>query len=230
RGDLVVGQLRGLLGREHRVLPRRDLPLHLPRDGLVGALRDIGDDLHRVGRVEDRELRLEPAVLGLLADDAHAQRVKGAQRQALGRAPAHQACDALLHLPSGLVGEGDGGDVGRAEPALLDQPRDLVRDHARLAAAGAGEHQTGTVEIADGFALRGVELGGHVSRFYPIAGLWRRGRNLSHTVRTICPQRAKWPYDALRTVAPAGVVAMNAKAKAPKEIPQLTEEELLAMP
>jgi hypothetical protein len=37
-----------------------------------------------VSRVEDGELRLEAEQLGLLAHDAHAQRVEGAHREPLG--------------------------------------------------------------------------------------------------------------------------------------------------
>ena len=161
RGDLVVGELRRLVGADHCVLPRRDLPLHLLGDALVAFAGDVGHDLHCVRGVEDGELRLEPAMRGFLADDAHTQGMKGAQGQPAGRASAHDVGDTLLHFLRGLVGEGDGGDVVGAEPAFVDQVRDLVRDHPRLAATGPRQHQARAVKIADGFALGRVEKGRH---------------------------------------------------------------------
>ena len=58
-------------------------------------------------------------------------------------APGHaeQLLDAAAHLAGRLVREGDGEDAVRRDALDLDQPGDAVREHARLAAAGAGEHQ-----------------------------------------------------------------------------------------
>jgi len=68
-----------------------------------------------------------------------------------------QLADALLHLLRGFVSKGDGSDVRRAETAFLDQVGDLLRDHARLAGAGAGQYEQGAIKIADSFALRRIE-------------------------------------------------------------------------
>jgi hypothetical protein len=40
---------------------------------------------------------------------------------------------------------------------MLDQVRDLGGDDARLAAAGASQHEQRTVDVAHGLALRGIE-------------------------------------------------------------------------
>ena len=165
RAEFGVRALDRFFRRHHRVLPARDLPLQRARVGAVGVGRDVAHDLRRVGGIENRELGLQPAELRLLTHDAHPQRVKGAHRQPLAAPAAEQPANARLHLLGGLVGEGDGGDVGRAEIALLDQMRDLVGDHPRLAAARAGEHQTRAVEVADRFALRGIECSGHAFSF-----------------------------------------------------------------
>ena len=44
------------------------------------------------------------------------------------------------------------------DPADTDEVRDPMRDHARLAAARAGEDQEGAVAGRHGFALRGVQI------------------------------------------------------------------------
>ena len=52
----------------------------------------------------------------------------------------------------------DGGDALRFQ-AGLDQPRDLVGDHARLARTGARQHQARTMHVVDGFLLGGIQAG-----------------------------------------------------------------------
>ena len=49
-----------------------------------------------------------------------------------------------------------GRDLRRLEPGL-QQPRDLVRDHARLARARPGENQAGTVQIVNCFELGRIQ-------------------------------------------------------------------------
>ena len=73
------------------------------------------------------------------------------------RVAADALADALAHFLRRLVGEGDRGDaLGRIAPGR-DQVRDLLDDHARLAAAGAGEHQQRAVAVRDRGGLWGVE-------------------------------------------------------------------------
>ncbi len=52
-----------------------------------------------------------------------------------------QLLDASAHLGGGLVGEGDREHVVRGRALGGDDVRDAMDEHARLAAAGAGEHQ-----------------------------------------------------------------------------------------
>ena len=63
---------------------------------------------------------------------------------------ADQRADALLHLARRLVGEGDGEDLasGRARPVREDVG-DARGQHARLAGAGAGQHQHRPVDRLD---------------------------------------------------------------------------------
>ncbi|MNT07768.1 hypothetical protein D3C72_1424840 [compost metagenome] len=115
-------------------------------------------------------------MLGLHAQDLHAERVEGTdcqllQRNALALARGlafHQLADALLHLLGRLVGKGDGGDMARLEALVFDQVRDLLRDHPGLARARAGQYQAGSVQVADGFGLGGVQAVGHAKK-------WARG-------------------------------------------------------
>ena len=63
-----------------------------------------------------------------------------------------QRLRALAHFARRLVGERDRDDARRVD-ALLDQVGDLGRDDARLPAAGAGQHEQRTVDVAHRFAL-----------------------------------------------------------------------------
>ena len=88
-----------------------------------------------------------------------ADRVEGAEPgHALDRG-ADQLADALLHLARGLVGEGDRENFGgRARPGVEDVG-DAGGQHARLAGAGAGQHQHRAFDRLDRLALLGVEAG-----------------------------------------------------------------------
>ena len=49
--------------------------------------------------------------------------------------------DPLAHLGGGLVRERDREDLVRLDAALAEQIGDAVGEHARLAGAGAGDHE-----------------------------------------------------------------------------------------
>ena len=65
--------------------------------------------------------------------------------------------DAAAHLARGLVGERHRQDAVRRHVLDLHQPGDPMRQHARLAAAGAGQHQRRRERRGHGRALRVVE-------------------------------------------------------------------------
>ena len=109
--------------------------------------------------VEDGEVGLQADQLGMAAQDLHADRMERAEpRHALDDLPDHRA-DARLHLARGLVGEGDGEDFRRARAAEREDVGDARGQHARLAGAGAGEHQHRAVERLDRLALLRVQAG-----------------------------------------------------------------------
>ncbi len=70
---------------------------------------------------------------------------------------AEEELDALAHLLGGLVGEGDGQQLAGAGATGLHEPGDAVREHARLARAGAREDQQRAVAVGDGVALGRVQ-------------------------------------------------------------------------
>ena len=83
--------------------------------------------------------------------------VKGADPQRPARVP-EQPLDAAAHLRGGLVGESDREDAVRRDALHLDEPSHAVHEHARLAAARAGEDQHRALCSFDGLALLRVEL------------------------------------------------------------------------
>ena len=114
------------------------------------------DQADLVVLVEDGEVRLEPDQLGVAAQHARGERVEGAEPQALGGA-ADQRRDPVLHLARRLVGEGDGEDLVRQRLAGHEQMGEPRGQHARLAGAGAGQHQDRAVQRLDRLALGRVE-------------------------------------------------------------------------
>ena len=156
---VVFGGLQRGGGRLQFVLPQRDARHRAADFLLVGGLEDFRDDACGVGRIEDGKRRLQLGELRVLAQHAQAHRVEGGDDQALGVDALGQLGGALLHFARGLVGEGDGGDRARLVAAFTDQVGDLVGDDARLARAGAGQHQQRAVEVLRRFALRRIERG-----------------------------------------------------------------------
>src|SRR6185369_4771614 len=142
-----------------QVLPAADRPLPLARRGGVGAAAGVFEEAGHVIAVQNRKIRLHPQDRAVLAQHAHAQRMEGADQRLL-RGAADQALGALAHLGCRLVGEGDGGDAPGFQ-SRLDQARDLVRDHARLAGAGAGQHEARPLHVVDSFLRGEVEAGRH---------------------------------------------------------------------
>ena len=71
--------------------------------------------------------------------------MEGGNRQSR-RLGLEQLTHPFLHLLGRPVGEGDRGDVGRAETAFLDQIGDFLCNDACLAGTGASQHQQWTVK------------------------------------------------------------------------------------
>ena len=156
---VVLGLGLGPGGIEAHVLPQADRPLPLARargvGGAAGVLEDAGD----VVRIEDGELGLQAQRAAVLPHHPHAERVEGADQDLL-RLATHQGLGAFAHFRRGLVGERDGRDAPGLQ-AGLDQARDLVGDHARLAGTGAGQHQAWALQEIHGLLLGEIETGGH---------------------------------------------------------------------
>ena len=109
-----------------------------------------------VGGVVDREARLEPELVDLLAQDPHAGRVEGADPHDLGAAP-DQLADPLAHLRGRLVGEGDRQDRARVRAAFGDQPGDPPGQHPGLPGAGSRHDEQRRALVHHGLALRLVQ-------------------------------------------------------------------------
>jgi hypothetical protein len=86
-----------------------------------------------------------------------AEAVEGAALHAAA-ARAGQIGDPGQHLRRRAPGEGEQHDARRGL-ALLQQPRDAVDQRARLARAGAGDHEVRAAWRGDGLALGLVEGG-----------------------------------------------------------------------
>ena len=154
---------RHLVRRQPAVLPAVDQRgEHARRPALLVDLLGVEQLLEQpdlIVDVENGEIGLEPHQLGMPAQDLHADRVEGAEP---GHALDHLAddlADALLHLARRLVGEGHGQNLARPRAAGGEDVGDARGEHARLAGAGAGQHQHRAVERLDREPLFGVEPG-----------------------------------------------------------------------
>ena len=106
--------------------------------------------------IEDREVGLEADQLGVAPEQARAQRVEGAEPEALDAVPEQQR-DAQDHLARRLVGEGDREDLIRPRPAGHEHVGKARGEHAGLAGAGAREHQERPVACLDRRPLLRIE-------------------------------------------------------------------------
>ncbi len=148
---------------------------HRRRVGLLSLGRNPGQDFpdraEGVGLVEDDEIALVSEPFDVLAQDARAEGVEGAEGEARvgGRAwrwggfcgaqsAGNQLADPLLHLAGRLVGERDAQDVARGN-APLEQIRDAIGDDARLARASPGQDEDRAMEGLDGLPLLRIERG-----------------------------------------------------------------------
>ena len=156
----AIDHLRVVLGAAQLVLGVGDLVLdRVGREALgvgVDLVQAALDQAPRVGLVVDREGARVAQARRLGAQHPRAGRVEG-HHPHRPRGVAEQQPDALAHLGRGLVGEGDREDLPRPRAPGVDQVGDAVREHARLARAGAREDEQRPVAGHDGLTLRSVE-------------------------------------------------------------------------
>ena len=148
-----------LLDAAHRDLA----PLDAARD--VAQRRDIRRDAHAVGRVgEQAHLVVDDAGHGV-AGERRPEVVQLRERGGVER-PRRDPLDAEraqapAHLARGLRGEGDRHHAARRVGAGVDAVGDAMRDDARLAGAGAREHDDRAAQGRDGLELLLVEAREH---------------------------------------------------------------------
>ena len=152
----------GVLDAEHVVLPVADALGDRARGrGALGHLELLQALLHQapaVVLVVDDEMGRQPDVATVLAQDAHAHRVECGDHRRPDPGRQQERLDPSGHLLGGLVGERDRQEVPRREGLPAREPGDPVRDDARLAAAGAGQHEQRPLAHRDGFALRRIQV------------------------------------------------------------------------
>ena len=145
--EVVVGLFGEAVGGEELVLRLADGGL----DG-VGGEADVVDagrvegglgDAQAVGLVVDGEVAVDADAVGVLAQQAHAEAVEGADEQPLAR---QHRLDAVAHLAGGLVGERDGEDLVRLHP-LEEEMGDAAGDDARLARPRPRQHEQRPVHV-----------------------------------------------------------------------------------
>ena len=119
-------------------------------DGLYQPLLVVG--------VEDDVIAGEGEEVRFAAQDASADGMERADQHAPGGLAAQQGVNAVLHFAGGFIGERHCQDLGWAEALFQDQPGDAVGQDARLAGAGAGQHQHRPGRGCDGGLLLWVEV------------------------------------------------------------------------
>ena len=157
RGVAVVLQV---LRAQPLVLLRVDEPRHLARHPARLVEAEAPDDpLHQpllVLGVEDLEALRQAGLAPVHAQQPVRDAVERTDPERRRR-NAELLLDAATHLARRLVGERHGEDAVRRHVLDLDQPGHAMREHARLAAAGAGEHEHRRERGRDGLALRVVQ-------------------------------------------------------------------------
>src|SRR5580704_7705940 len=164
QGDQLAARRIAAIGEPRRaaslVLLCVDEPLHLARDParlveLPGADQLLDEALLVLG-IHDLEALHQARLAPVDAQQAMRDAVEGADPERRGGNP-QQPLDARAHLAGRLVGEGDGEDALGRGALGLDHPGDPMGEHARLAAAGARQHQHRPRWGGDGGALRVVQ-------------------------------------------------------------------------
>ena len=103
----------------------------------------LADDFRAVGRVENGKVFFITDLIGFFAQNLHAQRVEGANRQPARLRLRQHFRDALLHFCGGFIGKGNRGDGMRQIADVDNQMLDFLRNHTGFAAACAGKDEQG---------------------------------------------------------------------------------------
>ena len=124
----------------------------------IGGLDELLQQPDLVVGIEDGEVGLQPDQLRM-AGAAAAPPANGTCRATSPRPAAPMSAPTRVFISlRRLVGEGDGEDLRRIGPAGRQDVREPRGQHARLAGAGAGQHQHGAVDGLDRRALRLVQV------------------------------------------------------------------------
>ncbi len=99
---------------------------------------------HLIVVVVDGELARESVAdfgqtRAIAPQQSHAKGVEGGNQRAIFADAAQQVVHARPHFVRGFVGEGDGQDARTGDAMRFHEVRHAMRDHARLAAPGAGQ-------------------------------------------------------------------------------------------
>ena len=142
------------------VLLRIDKPLDLL--GYPAAVVDLEvlqqslDQAQLVVRIDDLKVLRKLGFLPVPSQQAMSEAVKRADPQVTD-GHVEQRLDTAAHLGRRLVGKRDCEQALWRHALDIDQPRGPVYEHARLAAAGAGDYQGRFCGGRDGLPLRVVE-------------------------------------------------------------------------
>ena len=131
---------------------------------MLGGFDHLFHQAQLIVRIEDRKIMFEADEFGVAAQDLGADRMERAEpRHAFDHA-ADEFAGAVDHLARGLVGERHRQDLAGPGFARGEEMGEAGGQHARLAGAGAGQHQDGAVEREHRFALLGIEAA-QIGRF-----------------------------------------------------------------
>ena len=128
-----------------------------------GGLDQLLEQAQLVVGVENGEIALQADQFGMLAEHFRADAVEGAEPGHALETLADDCCNPLLHLASGLVGEGHGENLAWPGLAREDDMGEPPGEGGGLAGAGAGEDQHRAVGGQHGLALRRIEAA-HIGR------------------------------------------------------------------
>ena len=79
------------------------------------------------------------------------------------RLRSDELADALLHLRCGLISKGDGKDLPRRHPTVLQQIGNAAGQHRSFAGTSAGDDKQRATFVHDGRLLLRVQAKGHIS-------------------------------------------------------------------